>query len=283
MGTASAIDSSIFWGYLLTQVPGGFLASKYPANLIFGTAIACSSFLNLLVPFALQYNATVLILIRVMQGLVEVTDVFSMLASCYEFRISGLHVSSMPWYLAILGSAFRKVPISNSRLLWNVCRGIFWHAFIWNSNQLDNMANTLYILWYTWALLVSAQVLMFSTCLMRVVSHIRYLGWLWLIFEKPCKHPTISARELLYIEQSLGQTANLTMPTIATTPWKAFFTSMPVYAIIVANFCRSWNFYLLVIFQASYMQTSFGLQTEKVLHQYFISNKYMHKILIAIC
>jgi len=28
----SAVDSSFFWGYLVTQVPGGFLASMYPAN-----------------------------------------------------------------------------------------------------------------------------------------------------------------------------------------------------------------------------------------------------------
>jgi MFS transporter, ACS family, solute carrier family 17 (sodium-dependent inorganic phosphate cotransporter), member 6/7/8 len=32
VGVESAIDSSFFWGYLVTQVPGGFLASKFPAN-----------------------------------------------------------------------------------------------------------------------------------------------------------------------------------------------------------------------------------------------------------
>lgn len=72
VGTASAIDSSIFWGYLVTQVPGGFLAAKYPANLIFGTAIACSSFINLFVPFAMQHNSVVLICMKILQGLVEV-------------------------------------------------------------------------------------------------------------------------------------------------------------------------------------------------------------------
>lgn len=96
-----------------------------------------------------------------------------------------------------------------------------------------------------------------------------YVLWLWLTFEKPSKHPTISARELLYIEQSLGSTAQITMPTLSTTPWKSFFTSMPVYAIIVANFCRSWNFYLLVLFQASYMHQRFGLKTEEVRNEYF--------------
>lgn len=92
-----------------------------------------------------------------------------------------------------------------------------------------------------------------------------YLFWLWLIFEKPCKHPTIDARELMYIENSLGEKNQThTVPTIRNTPWKAFFTSMPVYAIFVANFCRSWNFYLLVLFQASYFKDVFGLNIEEV-------------------
>lgn len=69
----SAVDSSFFWGYLITQVPGGFLASMYPANRIFGTAIACSSFLNLLVPGALNLDPLVIILVRSMQGFVEVS------------------------------------------------------------------------------------------------------------------------------------------------------------------------------------------------------------------
>lgn len=67
----SAVDSSFFWGYLITQIPGGFLASIYPANRIFGTAIACSSFLNMFLPGAFEFPA-VIICIRVLQGLVEV-------------------------------------------------------------------------------------------------------------------------------------------------------------------------------------------------------------------
>jgi ACS family sodium-dependent inorganic phosphate cotransporter-like MFS transporter 6/7/8 len=67
----SAVDSSFFWGYLVTQIPGGFLASVYPANRIFGTAIACSAFLNLFLPGAFEFPG-VIICIRVLQGLVEV-------------------------------------------------------------------------------------------------------------------------------------------------------------------------------------------------------------------
>lgn len=67
----SAVDSSFFWGYLITQIPGGFLASIFPANRIFGTAIACSAFLNLFLPGAFEFPP-VIICIRVLQGLVEV-------------------------------------------------------------------------------------------------------------------------------------------------------------------------------------------------------------------
>lgn len=47
-------------------------------------------------------------------------------------------------------------------------------------------------------------------------------------------------------------------------PWRRFFTSMPVYAIIVANFCRSWTFYLLLISQPAYFEEVFGFEISKV-------------------
>ncbi len=38
---------------------------------------------------------------------------------------------------------------------------------------------------------------------------------------------------------------------------------MPVYAIIVANFCRSWTFYLLLISQPAYFEEVFGFELSK--------------------
>lgn len=79
VGTESAMDSSFFWGYLITQVPGGFLASLYPANRIFGAAIAISSFLNLLVPGALKVDPIVDMIVQAMKGFVEVRYIISYL------------------------------------------------------------------------------------------------------------------------------------------------------------------------------------------------------------
>jgi hypothetical protein len=64
---------------------------------IFGTAIACSSFLNLLVPGATMLHPTFLIMVRVLQGLVEVSAQFvqqreKKLKRVPSFDIFSLHV-----------------------------------------------------------------------------------------------------------------------------------------------------------------------------------------------
>merc|ERR1719412_627833 len=91
-----------------------------------------------------------------------------------------------------------------------------------------------------------------------VAGGIWYIFWLWLSFEKPSKHPSISPREQIYIEKSIGAGPG-NVPSIMTTPWAQVFTSMPVWAIIVANFARSWTFYLLLITQPKYFKEVFNM------------------------
>lgn len=62
---------------------------------------------------------------------------------------------------------------------------------------------------------------------------------------------------------------------LKTIPWKAILTSKPVYAIIVANFARSWTFYLLLQNQLTYMKEALGMKITDVslplkLTRYFI-------------
>lgn len=76
----SHVDSSFFWGYLITQIPGGFIASKFPANKIFGLSIVSSATLHLIVPFAMTLmHGHVVICVRVLQGLFEVCNQNSIL------------------------------------------------------------------------------------------------------------------------------------------------------------------------------------------------------------
>lgn len=70
--TASAIESAIFWGYFITQIPGGLIAAAYPANKLFGFAIGASSLLNFFIPMTYKYPPFIIFL-KVLQGLVEVS------------------------------------------------------------------------------------------------------------------------------------------------------------------------------------------------------------------
>nr|CAG4647849.1 EOG090X04X8 [Moina brachiata]SVE92971.1 EOG090X04X8 [Moina brachiata] len=225
-GMTGVIESSFFWGYLITQVPGGFLASKYAANKVFGTAIAISAFLNMLLPGAAVIHPAVVILVRVLQGLIEGVT-YPACHGIWRWWAPPLERSRLAT-LAFCGSyagAVVGLPLSG----WLI-DGFSWQAPFY---------------------------------VYGVFGLIWYVFWEWLAFEKPCLHPTITASERLYIEESLSGVQK-SVPNIYTTPWRAFFTSMPVYAIIVANFCRSWTFYLLITSQAMYFKQVFHFKIGKV-------------------
>ena len=220
----SAIDSSFFYGYLVTQIPGGILASKFPANRLFGTAIACSTFLNLFIPGAMMWDPYAVILLRALQGFVEGVTY----PACHGIM------------------RFWAPPMERSRMATMAFSGSY--AGIVIGMPVCGFLTQ----WISW----KAPFYCYG-----VVGMFWYIFWLWLTFEKPRIHPAISIKELKYIEKSLGESnPSPIMPTFKTTPWKEFFTSMPVIAIIVANFGRSWNFYLLVLYQSAYFKQTFGFK-----------------------
>src|SRR5690606_23796494 len=55
-----------------------------------------------------------------------------------------------------------------------------------------------------------------------------------------------------------------TLPQLQSTPWHDIFHSMPVFAIVIANFGRSWTFYLLLISQPMYFKEVFKYDAGKV-------------------
>ncbi|XP_018790158.1 PREDICTED: vesicular glutamate transporter 1 [Bactrocera latifrons] len=224
----SHVDSSFFWGYLITQIPGGFIASRFPANKIFGLSIVCSATLHLLVPVVMAVcHGYVLIGVRVTQGLFEGVTY----PACHGI-----------W-------RFWAPPMERSRLATLAFSGSYAGVVV--GLPLSGLL----------ADAIGYQAPFYAYGMFGITW---YLFWLWLCFENPRKHPAISIPELKYIEKSLGETSmQPSMPSLSTTPWREMVRSMPVYAIIVANFCRSWNFYLLVLFQSSFLKHKFGFKVEE--------------------
>ncbi|XP_040271635.1 vesicular glutamate transporter 3 [Bufo bufo] len=225
--TVGLIHGSFFWGYIVTQIPGGFIANKLAANRVFGAAIFLTSVLNMLIPSAAKSHYGCVISVRVVQGLVEGVTY----PACH-----GLWSKWAP-------------PLERSRLATTSFCGSYAGAVI-----AMPLAGILvqYIGW-------SSVFYIYG-----MFGMIWYVFWLLHATESPAAHPTITAEERSYIESSIGEGSSLVTTGKFKTPWKKFFTSMPVYAIIVANFCRSWTFYLLLISQPAYFEEVFGFPISKV-------------------
>ncbi|XP_066541453.1 vesicular glutamate transporter 3 isoform X2 [Hoplias malabaricus] len=229
--TVGLIHGSFFWGYIVTQIPGGFISNKLAANRVFGAAIFLTSMLNMFIPSAARVHYGCVMFVRILQGLVE------------GVTYPACHGMWSKW----------APPLERSRLATTSFCGSYAGAVI-----AMPLAGVLvqYVGWPS------------VFYVYGVFGIIWYTFWLLLAYESPAEHPTISEEERTYIETTIGEGANLLSATESLqkfkTPWRQFFTSMPVYAIIVANFCRSWTFYLLLISQPAYFEEVFGFPISKV-------------------
>lgn len=226
--TVGMIHGSFFWGYIVTQIPGGYIASRLAANRVFGAAIVLTSTLNMLIPSAARVHYGCVIFVRILQGLVE------------GVTYPACHGIWSKW----------APPLERSRLATTSFCGSYAGAVI--AMPLAGI-----LVQYTgW----SSVFYLYGS-----FGLVWYVFWVLVSYESPAAHPTITDEERTYIEESIGESANL-MGALEKykTPWRKFFTSMPVYAIIVANFCRSWTFYLLLISQPAYFEEVFGFEISKV-------------------
>ncbi|XP_038636945.1 vesicular glutamate transporter 3 [Scyliorhinus canicula] len=221
--TVGLIHGSFFWGYIVTQIPGGFISNKFAANRVFGVAIFLTSTLNMLIPSAARIHFGCVLFVRILQGLVEGVTY----PACH-----GLWSMWAP-------------PLERSRLATTSFCGSYAGAVV-----AMPLAGLL-VQYKGWSSVFYVY---------GMFGMIWYIFWVLFAYESPAKHPTITIEEKTYIESSIGERASLKF----RTPWLKFFTSMPVYAIIVANFCRSWTFYLLLISQPAYFEEVFGFPISKV-------------------
>ncbi len=65
--------SAFFCGYILTQIPGGWLAHKYGAKYVYGIGIVMTAIFTLLTPIAADISVWALVAVRALEGLFEVT------------------------------------------------------------------------------------------------------------------------------------------------------------------------------------------------------------------
>ena len=66
------VHASLFWGYILTNVAGGYLSSRWGGKHVIGSALLTAAVLTLLVPVVARSSFTGLIVLRFFTGMSQV-------------------------------------------------------------------------------------------------------------------------------------------------------------------------------------------------------------------
>ncbi|CAL8390908.1 unnamed protein product [Arctogadus glacialis] len=221
--TQGWILGSFFYGYILTQVPGGYLASRYGAKWLMGLGILSTVIFTLLTPLAADLGAGYLIAVRVLEGIGEGVTYPSMYAM---------------W-------AAWAPPLERSRLLTLSFTGAQLGTVI----ALPLSGEICYYLDWTWIFYVFG-----------MVGLVWFVLWSLLVFNSPDRHPRISDRERTYICSSLE---NEVSRELGPVPWGSILTCRPLWAIVVAHFSYNWTFYTLLTLLPTYMKNVLGFSIQQ--------------------
>lgn len=208
---------AIFYiGLFISQIPFGYLVTTFASHRLFGGCVLFTCLANLLIPLSIStpvLSYGFTCFIRLLQGLIEGV----LYPSCYDvLRIWSLPEEKSRMGATVLTGSYIGPTIGMvvSGLLTDYCGWVY----VFYAHGLAG------VIWFCF--------------------------WAFLAYERPCLHPTISIDERKLIETRQGEVALIYEH--GKVPWGAIFTSLPVYALIICNFARSFVFYMLLTNQPMY-------------------------------
>ncbi|XP_053375505.1 uncharacterized transporter slc-17.2-like isoform X2 [Mercenaria mercenaria] len=217
--TRSFVLSSYFYGYMVTQIPGGWFSAKIGGKSLIGACMALSSAVTLLMPLFARVSVYLLMAARVLLGMSMgmVIPGYCGLVGIWALPTERSRFMGLCWFGQMVGAI---LGYTTSGLL---CI----HGF-------DNgWASIFYVHGITGALFV--------------------VTWWFLIYSSPQQHPRITEAEMsLLIKHSNTQKAN--PKENEKVPWKKIFTYLPVYVIFVTHTCDNWTHYLLLTCLPQFMK-----------------------------
>ncbi|XP_077290239.1 major facilitator superfamily transporter 9 isoform X2 [Arctopsyche grandis] len=214
--------SSFFYGYIVTQLPGGWLATRFGGNRVFGIGIGATALLTLLTPLCAHISTSLLVAIRVLEGIFE-----GVTYPC-------IHAVWARW----------APPLERSRLATLAFSGSYAGTVV-SMPVCSILAAKL-----GWPSIFYV---------FGVIGLIWFAIWWGVVKEGPECDPNISPSELKYIQDSLGNRPELSGKVI-NHPWKDILKSGPVWAIVAAHFSENWGFYTLLTFLPTFMRDVFDFK-----------------------
>lgn len=232
---------AFFYGYVLTQVLGGWLSSKISAKWTVGISILGSSLFTLLTPFAAHFGLGWLICARVLIGLFQ-----------------GL---IFPAYQQLLG---KWTPPSEATKATLTAHAGTTVGTVIAFPLVGLVSESKALGWQGSFYIIGA-----SGC-------IWFLLWIFMAYETPQSHPKISTAERNFILQAIHKArksppnrldephkpvvADITdSPKDHPIPWCQIITSKPVWAIFISHMTTNFGFYMILSKLPSYLKSVLGL------------------------
>ncbi|CDF77473.1 unnamed protein product [Chondrus crispus] len=219
--TVGVIQSAFFWGYVLTQIPGGYLADKYGGKQVLAAGVVVWSAMTILTPLAASTNLGVLLLARALLGVGEGVAMPAMnnMISKWVPETERSRSLSLTYSGMYLGSVVGLL----------LCPA-FIVSFGWQS--VFYFFGALGFFW--WA------------------------AWQFWTKSTPELSTTMSEKERAYINSKMraGAANKSSLPT--SVPWKLLFSKKATWGIIIAHFCATWGYFVLLIWLPTYFNQQLG-------------------------
>lgn len=214
--------SSFFFGYMLFQVPSGYLANRYGGKRVLGIAVAWWSLFTLITPLA-ALSLPLLIAARIGMGLGEA----AMFPGAYNLFGRWIPLAERSRSVALLLSG---VPIGNVVALlssgWLVAHYGWPSAFY--------VFGAMGVVWVA--------------------------VWIACAYDNPLDHPRLSADERALLAPL--QAPRAPVAAAPDVPWSKLLSLPPVWALIVNHFCSNWGLYMLLAWLPSYFRKAQGFSIE---------------------
>lgn len=238
----NAILGSFFWGYVLTELPGGRMAEIVGAKRIFGGGMLMASILTILTPAACYINYYVILILRAVLG----------------FFLGAT------WPAIVPMAASWIPPMERSKFIANMMASSLGAAL------------TMPVCGYLISTVGWASVFYVTGTIGLIWS----ILWFFLVYDSPAQHPRISDEERIDIETKIsdGQGGKTAKPSYV--PWKNIFLSAPVWAIIVTHGCSVFGYFTVVNQLPTYMKDVLGFNIKE--NGVLSSLPYLGKYIMAV-
>ncbi|XP_077984473.1 sialin-like [Glandiceps talaboti] len=195
-----------YYGYALTQVVGGWMEKHVGGRIVYGGSMTISSILTILCVPAAYLHFWVIFLCRLLVGM------------CHAVIYPTHHGMWGKWAPPLERSKLLSFSTSGTTIgtvIINVLAGFLSYYYGWSS--VFYLSGTVCLIW----------------C----------IAWFLLIHDTPSKHPRIREEERKYIIESIGPSSQ-DMDT--RIPWRAIFTSVQVWGLIIGHSFSNWGLYTLM-------------------------------------